>query len=181
MDLGPGHIVLNAVPALRKRGTAAPLFSAYVYCGHGRQSQRLLSSCINGRLKTVRPVLSGRCPVCLSVLSVTLVYCGPTVGWIKMPLGKEVGLGPCNIVLDGHPALPLRKKGHSSLPTFGPMYCGQTAGWIKMPLSMAVGLGPGLIVLDGDPAASTSPQRGTPPVFGPRLLWPNGWMDQDAT
>ena len=26
----------------------------------------------------------------LSVLSVTLVYCGQTVGWIKMPLGTEV-------------------------------------------------------------------------------------------
>jgi len=26
------------------------------------------------------------------------------VGWIKMPLGKEIGLGPGNIVLDGDPA-----------------------------------------------------------------------------
>ena len=28
-----------------------------------------------------------------------------------------------------------------------------------------------------------SPKRGTepPPIFGPRLLWPNGCMDQDAT
>jgi len=25
-------------------------------------------------------------------LSVTLVYCGQTVGWIKMPLGMEIGL-----------------------------------------------------------------------------------------
>ena len=26
------------------------------------------------------------------------------------------------------------------------------------------------------------PKRGTaPPIFGPYLLWPNGWMDQDAT
>ena len=37
--------------------------------------------------------------VCLSVcLSVTLVYCGQTVGWIKMPLGMEVGLGPSNVL-----------------------------------------------------------------------------------
>ena len=44
---------------------------------------------------------------------------------------------------------------------------------------MQVSLGPGHIVLDGDPAPST---KGTqPPVFGPYLLWPNGWMDQDAT
>jgi len=37
VDLGPGHIVLDGVPAVRERGTAAPpLFSAHVYCGHGR-------------------------------------------------------------------------------------------------------------------------------------------------
>ena len=70
------------------------------------------------------------CPVCLSVLPVTLYY-GQTVGWIKKKLGTEVGLGP------GH------------------------------------------IVLDGDPA-SLSP-RGTASIFGPCLLWPNGWLDQDAT
>jgi len=34
------------------------------------------------------------------------VYCGQTVGWIKMPLGMEIGLGPCHIVLDGDPAPP---------------------------------------------------------------------------
>jgi len=36
------------------------------------------------------------CPVC-----VTLVYCGQTVGWIKIKLGRHVGLGPDHIVLDG--------------------------------------------------------------------------------
>jgi len=35
----PGHIVLDGIPALCDRGTAAlPIFSAHVYCGHGRQS-----------------------------------------------------------------------------------------------------------------------------------------------
>jgi len=29
------------------------------------------------------------------------VYCGQTAGWIKMPFGMEVGLGPGHIVLDG--------------------------------------------------------------------------------
>ena len=84
--------------------------------------------------KTVRPMLSDRCPVCLSCLSclsVTLVHCGQTVGQIQMKLGTRVGLGPGHIVLDGEPA---PKKGHSP-----------------------------------------------PPTFGPCLLWPNGWMDQDAT
>jgi len=29
---------------------------------------------------------------------------------------------------------------------------------------------------------SPLPQRGqSPPIFGPYLLWPNGWMDQDVT
>jgi len=41
--------------------------------------------------------------VCL-YLSVTLVYCGQTVGWIKMKLGTGVGLGPDHILLDGDPA-----------------------------------------------------------------------------
>jgi len=34
-------------------------------------------------------------------MSVTLVYCGQTVGWIKMKLGMRVGLGPGHVVLDG--------------------------------------------------------------------------------
>jgi len=41
---------------------------------------------------------------------------------------------------------------------------------------MEVGLGPGHIVLDGDPAENS----GLCP-FRPYLLWPNGWIDQDAT
>jgi len=52
-----------------------------------------------------------------------------------------------------------------------------------MPRSMEVGLAPGYIVLDGDPAFLPSPPEGAqqPPVFGPYLLWPNGWMDYNAT
>jgi len=65
-----------------------------------------------------------------------------------MPLGREVGLGLSDTVLDGDPAPP-PKKGHS--PQFSAhVYCGQTAGWIKMPLGMELGLGPGHIVLDGE-------------------------------
>jgi len=56
--------------------------------------------------KTVRRMLSDRCLSCLSVLSVTLVYCGQTVGWIKMKLGVQVGLGSGHIVLHGNPAPP---------------------------------------------------------------------------
>ena len=45
----------------------------------------------------------------LSVLPVTLVYCGQTAGWIKMPLGMKVDLGPGNIMLDGNHVPPKKK------------------------------------------------------------------------
>jgi len=64
---------------------------------------------------TVRPMLRDCCTVCLSV---TMVYCGQTVGWIKMPLGTEERLGPGDIVLDGKPAPP--RKGAQQTPLFGP-------------------------------------------------------------
>jgi len=92
-----------------------------------------------------------------------------------MKLGMEVGLGPGHTVLEGDPA-PKNAAQH----TFWPIYCGQMAGWIKMPLGTEVSLSPGHIVLNGDPLP---PHRGkaAPSIFGPCLLWPNGWMDQDAT
>jgi len=43
-------------------------------------------------------------------------------------------------------------------------YYGQTAGWIKIPT--------------GSPLRKRAQQ---PPFFGPCLLWPNGWIDQDTT
>jgi len=46
------------------------------------------------------------------------VCCGQTAGWIKMPLGTEVDLGPCNIVLDGDPAHSPPKKGGTAPPIF---------------------------------------------------------------
>jgi len=55
------------------------------------------------------------------------------------------------------------------------VYCGR----ITMKLGVQVGLGPGHIVLDGDP---DPPQKGAQPtIFGPCLLWPNGWMHQVTT
>ena len=98
--------------------------------------------------KTVHPMLSDHCLSVLSCLSV----CDVGVIWIKMKLGMEVGLGPGHSVLDGDPAPPPKKKGHS--PQFSAhVHCGQMAGWIKMALGMQVGfgmqvgLGPGHIVL----------------------------------
>jgi len=107
-------------------------------------------------------MLSDRClsclSVCLSVLSVTLVYCGQTVGRIKMKLGMQIRLGPWPHVLDGDTGPP-SQKGHN--PQFSAhICCGPMARWIKTP----------------------HPQKGrTHPIFHPCLLLSDGCMDQDAT
>jgi len=77
-----------------------------------QQSDRGRTVC--GRPFVVRLMLSDRHPV----LSVMLVYCGQTVGRIKMTSGMWVGQGPGHIVLDGDPA-PLPKRG--TAPNFLPI------------------------------------------------------------
>jgi len=105
--------------------------------------------------------------------------CGQMARWIKMPHGREVGLGLRDIVLDGDPAPPPLKV-HS--PQFSAnVCCGQTAECTKMPLGMEVGLGPGDFVFDGDPGTPEKRAYPSHPIFGPCLLWPNRWMDQDAS
>jgi len=57
------------------------------------------------------------------------VYCGETAGWIKMPLGTEVGLGQGDIVLD-KAQLPLPKKRHD--PQFSAhVYCAQMVAHLR--------------------------------------------------
>jgi len=91
------------------------------------------------------------------------ICCGQMAGWIKMPLGREVGLDPSEIVLDTTQLL-LPKRGGRAPPQFLAHFCcGQTTGWIKMTLgALEVGLSPGYIVLDGDltppPKKRHSPQ-----------------------
>jgi len=74
--------------------------------------------------------------------------------------------------------------GHSSPPQKGALPPSQIFGpsllCTNIPLGTKVGLSPGHFVLDGHPAPY--PKRGgSPPIFVPSLLWPNGCMDQDAT
>ena len=100
-----------------------------------------------------------------------LVYCGQTVGWIKMKLGTKVGLSPGHIVLDGDPAPPPQRGTFPQLSAH--VCCGQAAGWIKLPLGMKVYLGPGDIVLHGDPSPLPLPKkmrRQQPPIFGPCIV-----------
>jgi len=74
---------------------------------------------------------------------------------------------------------PLLQKGQNLAQFSAHVYCDQTAAWIKMPLGTEIGIGLRDIVFDVDPA---TPEKGhTHPhsIFGPCLLWPNGWMDDD--
>jgi len=113
--------------------------------------------CKNGSPYAIRPV--SVCPV-LSVLPVTLVYCGQTVGWINMKLGTQVGLVPGHIVLDGDTA-PLPKTGRSP-PILGPYLLwpnGSMDQDIKMPHGMEVGLSPSDTVLRCIPRCNTQKAR----------------------
>jgi len=110
------------------------------------------------------------------------ICCSQMAAWIKMPLGMDVSLGPGDFVVDGDPA-PLPQEGGGAPQIFGTCLLWPMAGWIKMVLGMDVGLSPGDFVLDGDwGPSSPSPRRKLSPLpnFGPCLLWPNGWMDQDG-
>jgi len=79
-------------------------------------------------------------------------YCGQTARWIKIPLGKKVGVLPVHFVLDWDPAPSPAKRG--TAPQFlADIWCGQMAGWIKMPLGAELGLSSGHIVLVGDAAS----------------------------
>ena len=126
-------------------------------------------------------MLSDRCPVCLSclsVLSVMLVHCDQTVGRIKMKLGLQVCLGPGHIVLDEDPAPPPQRGTAPPQKISAHICCGEVAAWIKMPLGMEVGGRPRPRRLCVRWGPAPPPQNY---IFGPCLLWPNGWMDHDGT
>jgi len=64
-----------------------------------------------------RTIVLSACPLCLSV---TLVYCGQTVGWINTKHGMQVGLGPGHIVFRWGPRSPSHKR-EQSPPNFRPI------------------------------------------------------------
>ena len=119
--------------------------------------------------KTVRPMPSDRCPVCLSVCDACVLW--PN-GWMDQDEtwhgGRPHTWPHC---VRWGPSCPSKW----AQPQFSAhVCCGQLAGWIKMPLDMEVDLCPGQIVLDGDP---TPPKEAQQPrlLFGRcHLLWTNG-------
>ena len=96
-----------------------------------------------------------------------------------------VGLSPRDVVLDGNPA-PSQQRGGAPFPIFGPFLLWPN-GWMHQDATWyGVGLSQGDFVLDADPAPllpkkEAEPGGRDPSIFGPCLLWPNGWMDQDGT
>ena len=110
--------------------------------------------------KTVRPMLSGHCPV----LSITLVYCA-----------MEVGLGPSHIVLYGDPAPPTERGTASPLLKF------KGAGFacvriIRGPCQR-------LRFVSAPQIRSTilALHKLVCMYVCMYVFWPNGWMDQDAS
>jgi len=159
---------------LQKGGRAHPRFSVNFYCGQ-------MDGCIKMPLGMEVGLSPGDCvrwgPSPRSPKKEQSPQFSAHVSrWIKMPLGTEVGRSLRDIVLDGDPAPP-PLRGHS--PQFlANVRRGQTAGRTKMPLGVEVGLGPGdFCVRSGTPEKRAHQPH---PIFGPCLLWPNGWMDEDC-
>jgi len=112
----------------------------------------------------------------LSICPVMVLYCGQTVGWIKMKLGMEVGLGPVQIVLDGDPAPPTQR---GTAPHFSAhVCCGKTAGWITMQLGTEVGLDPRRRFVGWGPNSPKKREQ-HPFTFRPVYCGQTAWMDQD--
>jgi len=150
-----------------------------------RQTDRQRSNSI-GRTVFQRPFVKrfAQCyrSVVLSVLSCPV--CDVSVlwpnGWTDQDETWHSGRhGPWPQCVRWGPRCP-PPKGHS--PQFSAHFrCGQMAAWIKMPLGKEVGLDTGDFVLDGDPTTPLQKGGRAPQIFGPCLLWPNSWMDQDGT
>ena len=93
-----------------------------------------------------------------------------------MPLGMEVGLGPCDIVLDGNAAPPIERVtvrlcGFRHISTFGLGVGASCPSFIAIfgrPLQVTVRP----VLRDHSPVCH---------VCNLGVMRPNGWMDQDAT
>ena len=121
VGLGPGHNVLDGDPSSPPQRGTAPNFRPISVRAKwlndsrchlvGRYRPRPKGHSV--RWRPMSPSPKRRQSPKFSVH----VCCGQAAGWIKMPLGTEVGLGPGQIVLGGDPA-PSPKRG--TAPLFRP-------------------------------------------------------------
>ena len=150
------------------KGAQPPIFCLYLYLSHGDHAPPHQKG--GGRSS---PQIFGPC----------LLW---PDGWMDEAgiLGMEVGLSPGAFVLDGDPE-PLPQKGAEPPPQFSAhFYCGQTARCIKNQDATWYGCRPQPMGLCVRWTPSPPPQKGRrspPQKKSARLLWPNGWMDQDDT
>ena len=127
VPVGPGDIVVDGEPSSppqKKGGTVPPQFSAHVCCGRTNDRMDQNATWYGGRPRPRRHVLdwdpsSPHKGITADHITFRPMYCGQTTGWIKMPLGTEVGLGPERTVLDGDPA-PQKGSQQPPPPLFGP-------------------------------------------------------------
>ena len=126
--------------------------------------------------KTVHPMLSDPCPVCLFVCDVRALW--PN-GWTtKMKLGMQVGLSPGHIVLDGDPATPPQR---GTAPQFSAHICrgqngcmDQDATWYgdrRRPRRLCVIWGP----RSPSPKGEQSPPNFRPMFIGAKQLDRSRW------
>ena len=128
--------------------------------------------------KTVRPMLSDRCLSVLSVMSVGNVGVLWSNGCMDQDESRHAGRPrPWPHCVQIGTQLP-SPKGHSA-PIFGPFaakwLCGSRCYLVRRQASAQA-------TLYQMGTSLPYPKRGqSPQIFGPCLLWPNGWMDQDGT
>ena len=134
IDLGPGDIVLGGDPAPPNKGAHHPPILAHVLSPNGCMDQ---DAAWYGRRSRPRPHCVVWEPSSLSKQRHSSpqfsahICCGQTAGWIKMPLGRVVDIGPGDIVLDVAQLYPFG-KGHSSQPLFSVhVFCGQTVTHLR--------------------------------------------------
>jgi len=89
---GPGHIALDGDPVpLPKEAEPPTIFGLYLLLPNGREvGSALVTLCQMGTQLPLPP--NGHRPQFPAH-----VYCGQTAGWIKMPLGRELGLDPATL------------------------------------------------------------------------------------
>ena len=100
----------------------------------------------------------------------------------KMQLGMEIGLSPRRrCVRWGPNRFP--KKGRSPLPKNRPMFVAKRLDGSRWHSAWSQASAQATLCWMGTPG-TPSPKRGRSspsPIFSPFLLWPNGWMHQNAT